>query len=195
MESRQSQTPRPTPLQERLDDLAELIGRVGLIMALLLFLTLAMMESFRVMRGYAHFNVQHFLDYFLLCVAIIVVAVPEGLPLAVTIALAYSQNKMHDDNNQVRRLRACETMGNATQICSDKTGTLTQNVMSVVQGYIGMTYFTVAHPGDVPEPILLSPSLSAVLHDRLVEGIAVNSSSEKVVMSDETKEGLATEPY
>jgi P-type E1-E2 ATPase len=64
-------------------------------------------------------------------VTIIVVAVPEGLPLAVTISLAFSVNKMKDENNLVKHLQCCEIMGNATNICSDKTGTLTQNIMSV----------------------------------------------------------------
>ena len=61
---------------------------------------------------------------------------PEGLPLAVTLSLAYSTSKMMDDNNLIRVLAACETMGNATTICSDKTGTLTQNRMTVVEGWI-----------------------------------------------------------
>ena len=65
--------------------------------------------------------------------SIIVVAVPEGLPLAVTIALAYSVNKMKDENNLVRYLQACETMGGANNICSDKTGTLTKNLMTVTR--------------------------------------------------------------
>lgn len=61
----------------------------------------------------------------MLGIIIVVIAVPEGLPLAVTISLAYSVNKMKDENNLVRTLRSCETMGNANNICSDKTGTLT----------------------------------------------------------------------
>lgn len=69
-------------------------------------------------------------------VTVLVVAVPEGLPLAVTLSLAYSVKKMMKDNNLVRHLDACETMGNATAICSDKTGTLTTNRMTVVQSYI-----------------------------------------------------------
>ncbi|KAG1139603.1 hypothetical protein G6F36_015931 [Rhizopus arrhizus] len=67
-------------------------------------------------------------------VTIVVVAVPEGLPLAVTLALAYATQRMLKDNNLVRVLAACETMGNATTVCSDKTGTLTQNKMTVVAG-------------------------------------------------------------
>ncbi len=63
------------------------------------------------------------------------VAIPEGLPLAVTISLAYSVQRMQADNNLVRHMAACETMGGATNICSDKTGTLTENLMTVTQGF------------------------------------------------------------
>lgn len=71
-----------------------------------------------------------------MAVSIIVVAVPEGLPLAVTIALAYSVGKMKDENNLVRYLQACETMGGADNICSDKTGTLTKNLMTVTRIFV-----------------------------------------------------------
>lgn len=74
---------------------------------------------------------------FITAVTIIVVAIPEGLPLAVTISLAYSTRKMLKDNNLIRVLAACETMGNATDICSDKTGTLTENRMTVTKGWFG----------------------------------------------------------
>jgi magnesium-transporting ATPase (P-type) len=80
---------------------------------------------------------EHMLRAFIMAVTIIVVAVPEGLPLAVTLSLAYSTTKMMDDNNLIRVLAACETMGNATTICSDKTGTLTQNRMTVVEAWMG----------------------------------------------------------
>lgn len=69
--------------------------------------------------------------YFIIAVTVVVVAVPEGLPLAVTISLAFSVSKMKQENNLVRKLEASETMGGADQICTDKTGTLTQNKMSV----------------------------------------------------------------
>ncbi len=75
-------------------------------------------------------------DAFIIAVSIIVVAVPEGLPLAVTIALAYSVGKMREENNLVRYLQACETMGGADNICSDKTGTLTKNIMAVTRIFI-----------------------------------------------------------
>ncbi|ESO99441.1 hypothetical protein LOTGIDRAFT_186814 [Lottia gigantea] len=78
-----------------------------------------------------------FVKYFIIGVTVLVVAVPEGLPLAVTLALAYSVKKMMKDNNLVRHLDACETMGNATAICSDKTGTLTTNRMTAVKSYLG----------------------------------------------------------
>ena len=73
-------------------------------------------------------------------VAIIVVAVPEGLPLAVMISLAYSIQRMLKDNNDVKRLSACEIMGGANNICSDKTGTLTLNQMKVTKVWAGKDY-------------------------------------------------------
>jgi magnesium-transporting ATPase (P-type) len=88
--------------------------------------------------NYANWNwmkLKDLVSFFIDSVTIIVVAVPEGLPLAVTIALAYSVRKMQKDKNLVRVMAACETMGGATNICSDKTGTLTLNVMTVVDGY------------------------------------------------------------
>lgn len=76
-------------------------------------------------------TVKELIADFIVGISIIVVAVPEGLPLAVTIALAYSVSKMKDENNLVRYLQACETMGGVNNICSDKTGTLTKNHMTV----------------------------------------------------------------
>ena len=75
-------------------------------------------------------------NYFILSITVVVVAVPEGLPLAVTISLAYSVMKMKKENNLVRRLDASETMGGANEICTDKTGTLTKNQMTVQAIYL-----------------------------------------------------------
>lgn len=76
------------------------------------------------------------MEYFIIAISIVVVAVPEGLPLSVTIALAYSVGKMKEENNLVRYLQACETMGGADNICSDKTGTLTRNLMTVTKIFV-----------------------------------------------------------
>src|SRR5205807_10431306 len=81
------------------------------------------------------------LNYFVMMVIIIVVAVPEGLPMSVTVSLALAMRKMTRANSLVRQLVACETIGSATVICSDKTGTLTQNKMTVVRlGWDGLTF-------------------------------------------------------
>ncbi|CAM6016725.1 unnamed protein product, partial [Sphagnum balticum] len=126
-----------TPLQVRLNSLATTIGKVGLAVAGLVF-------GILVIRFLSQVNFKHFtgddgntlVDYFAIAVTIVVVAVPEGLPLAVTLTLAYSMAKMMDDRALVRHLSACETMGSATTICSDKTGTLTMNMMTVVENWI-----------------------------------------------------------
>ncbi|KAJ8302063.1 hypothetical protein KUTeg_021050 [Tegillarca granosa] len=120
--------------------------------------------------------IELFVGYFIIGVTVLVVAVPEGLPLAVTLALAYSVRKMMDDNNLVRHLDACETMGNATAICSDKTGTLTTNRMTVVQSYIGgVHYKSVPNYGTLPD----------TFKELIVEGISVNSGYTSRVLPSE----------
>lgn len=128
-----------TPLQSKLNILAEYIAKLGLAAGLLLFVVLFIkfLAQLHSIQGGSQSKGQQFLQIFIVAVTIVVVAVPEGLPLAVTLALAFATTRMMKDNNLVRVLRACETMGNATTICSDKTGTLTQNKMSVVAGTIG----------------------------------------------------------
>ncbi|KAK2761537.1 hypothetical protein FQN54_001365 [Arachnomyces sp. PD_36] len=130
-----------TPLQSKLNVLAEYIAKLGLASGLLLFVVLFIkfLAQLSSIEGGAEAKGQAFLQIFIVAVTIIVVAVPEGLPLAVTLALAFATTRMLRDNNLVRLLRACETMGNATTICSDKTGTLTQNKMTVVAGTFGTT--------------------------------------------------------
>lgn len=128
-----------TPLQSKLNDLAEYIAKIGSAAALLLFIILLI--KFLAQLPHDHSSPaekgQQFMTILITAVTIVVVAVPEGLPLAVTLALAYATKRMLKDRNLVRVLKSCETMGNATTVCSDKTGTLTQNVMTVVAGSIG----------------------------------------------------------
>lgn len=121
-----------TPLNEQLDRLGTLIARVSYGIAFLVIVG-------RVMMYFLHYDFEwvHFVSYVLqtvmISVTLIVVAVPEGLPMAVTLSLAYSMRRMLKTNNLVRKMHACETMGAATVICTDKTGTLTQNVMHVYE--------------------------------------------------------------
>ena len=128
-----------TPLQSKLNVLAEYIAKLGLAAGLTLFIVLFIkfLAQLSSVQGGAAAKGEQFLQIFIVAVTVVVVAVPEGLPLAVTLALAFATTRMLRDNNLVRLLRACETMGNATTICSDKTGTLTQNKMSVVAGTVG----------------------------------------------------------
>ena len=126
-----------TPLQEKLAVLADQIGMVGMYAASLTFLSLLFHLLWATMKGqHQLFSMEvanSLVEYFIIAVSILVLAVPEGLPLAVTIALAYSVGKMKDQNNLVRYLAACQTMGGANNICSDKTGTLTKNQMTVTK--------------------------------------------------------------
>ena len=130
-----------TPLQVKLARMANWIGYLGTAAAGLLFFILLIRflaglpgnTNTPAIKGSA------FLNILITAITIIVVAVPEGLPVAVTLALSFATKQMLKENNLVRHLRACETMGNATTICSDKTGTLTQNKMTVVAGTWGST--------------------------------------------------------
>jgi Ca2+-transporting ATPase len=128
-----------TPLQEKLSDLADLISKVGYAAAILIFLALFVLG---IAKGEISWEKLwsdplavsgHILHYFMYMVIIIVVAVPEGLPMSVTVSLSMAMRKMTRANSLVRQLVACETVGSTTVICSDKTGTLTQNKMQVVQ--------------------------------------------------------------
>jgi len=117
-----------TPFQAKLEVIADKIGLFGVYAATLTFLAL-------VIRGWIHLAksdlpfwsnaIRGTSNALILGVAIVAVAIPEGLPLAVTISLAYSVGQMFKENNLVRRLEASETMGGANEICTDKTGTLT----------------------------------------------------------------------
>ncbi|KAF9457841.1 hypothetical protein BDZ94DRAFT_1325934 [Collybia nuda] len=131
-----------TPLQLKLNHLAELIAKIGSLAGLLLFS--ALMIRFFVQLGTnepARTPSEKgitFVNILIIAVTLIVVAVPEGLPLAVTLALAFATKRMTYEKLLVRVLGSCETMANASVICTDKTGTLTQNVMTVVAGSVGI---------------------------------------------------------
>ncbi|EPY74682.1 Plasma membrane calcium-transporting ATPase 3 isoform 35-like protein [Camelus ferus] len=174
-------------LQGKLTKLAVQIGKAGLVMSAITVIILVLyfvIETFVVdgrvwLAECTPVYVQYFVKFFIIGVTVLVVAVPEGLPLAVTISLAYSVKKMMRDNNLVRHLDACETMGNATAICSDKTGTLTTNRMTVVQSYLGDTHYK-----EVPAPSALTPKIL----DLLVHAISINSAYTTKILPPE-KEG------
>lgn len=123
-----------TPLNVQLDKLAKLVSKFGIgisVAAFLIFLVHDVVTD-SVWRGDDYFRMAEIvLRYFMMAVTLIVMAVPEGLPMAVTLALALNMRRMLKSNNLVRKLHACETMGAVTVICTDKTGTLTENRMQV----------------------------------------------------------------
>ena len=166
-----------TPLNEQLDGLSDWITKVSYGFAVLIVVGRIVMyfvtngtSCFGSMEQIAPF-VAYVLQTLMIAVTLVVVAVPEGLPMAVTLSLAYSMRRMLKTNNLVRKMHACETMGATTVICTDKTGTLTQNLMSVEEM---QTY------GEVNE---------AILH----EGIAVNSTAS-IDFSDAQKPQILGNP-
>ncbi|EXJ82097.1 Ca2+-transporting ATPase [Capronia coronata CBS 617.96] len=177
-----------TPLQSKLNVLAEYIAKLGLAAGLLLFVVLFIkfLVELKDIDGGAQSKGQRFLQIFIVAVTVVVVAVPEGLPLAVTLALAFATTRMLKDNNLVRLLRACETMGNATTICSDKTGTLTQNKMSVVAG----TLSTASRFGDKQVPINATAAADEKLEGPDTVTNDVSSTEFMATLSSETKQLL-----
>ncbi|KAM9533568.1 plasma membrane calcium-transporting ATPase 2 isoform 10-T15 [Guaruba guarouba] len=176
-------------LQGKLTKLAVQIGKAGLVMSAITVIILVLyfaIDTFVINKKQwlpecTPVYVQYFVKFFIIGVTVLVVAVPEGLPLAVTISLAYSVKKMMKDNNLVRHLDACETMGNATAICSDKTGTLTTNRMTVVQAYVGDVHYK-----EIPDP----DSVPAKTLELLVNAIAINSAYTTKILPPEKEGGL-----
>ena len=174
-----------TPLQVKLAKMANWIGYLGTSAAGLLFFILL----FRFLAGLSSNTDtsakkgQTFLDILIVAITIIVVAVPEGLPVAVTLALSFATKKMFKENNLVRHLRACETMGNATTICSDKTGTLTQNKMTVVAGLVGSeVYFAPDTDLNDEDKLVITfeaafGKLSPSVRNLLLQSLAINSTA------------------
>ena len=164
-----------TPLQKMLGELAILIGKIGTVVAAACFIVLVA-SHFSKNSGFGLKDINHILEFFIFAITIIVVAVPEGLPLAVTISLAYSMMKMMKENNFVRVLEACETMGGATAICSDKTGTLTENRMTVIKCWLS---------GVLNETVPKGDDIDPMLRDILADGISINSKAHLLLKEDQ----------
>ena len=152
-----------TPLNEQLDRLGTLITRVSLgIAALIIIGRLSLFFINMVEFDWLRF-VTFFLQTIMIAVTLLVVSIPEGLPMAVTLSLAYSMRRMLKTNNLVRKMHACETMGATTVVCTDKTGTLTENQMRIYRtDFFGL-----------PEQRLDDSVMSRLVE----EGIAVNSTA------------------
>ncbi|KAI9013962.1 PMCA-type calcium-translocating P-type ATPase [Phycomyces nitens] len=197
--------PETTPLQEKLNHLAETIAKLGSAAGLLMLVVLLIRYFVKWRYGVpspASAIVQGIMNIIIVVVTIVVVAVPEGLPLAVTLALAYATQRMLKDNNLVRVLAACETMGNATTVCSDKTGTLTQNKMSVVAGTFGSSFRFIKevplNRKDLHDITAVGQKAPRQILNLLNQGIAVNSSAfesvddngAKVLVGNKTETAL-----
>ncbi|KAI9272607.1 PMCA-type calcium-translocating P-type ATPase [Sporodiniella umbellata] len=185
-----------TPLQVKLDTLATQIANIGLFVAVSLFLLLLIKFGLELYHGNVPtgFGLYHkqkptvasgiasrLMSILILSITVVVVAVPEGLPLAVTLALAYATQKMLKDNNLVRSLAACETMGSVTAICSDKTGTLTQNKMEVVAGTFGSSCRFLKHPPQSRHDLIpihkIASELPFSVQNLIQESILLNSTA------------------
>ncbi|MDR0961759.1 MAG: calcium-translocating P-type ATPase, PMCA-type [Mediterranea sp.] len=173
------ETEEPTPLNIQLTRLAKLISKIGFSAAGIAFV-IFFVKDVLLVYPFASFHsfadwlpaVQATLKYFMMAVTLIVVSVPEGLPMSVTLSLALNMRRMLSTNNLVRKMHACETMGAITVICTDKTGTLTQNLMQVHEAvFYGLT-----------EQKLTDNTLSNLIK----EGISVNSTA---FLEEEAGEG------
>lgn len=142
-----------------MEEIANDIGKFGLISAIFIIVVMLIRLAIVLIinknwdTGRDLVKILHF---FIIGITVIVVAIPEGLPLSVTLSLAFSVKKMLEDQNLVRRMEACETMGGANNICSDKTGTLTMNKMILTEIWNGKTIKI-----DTYAETLLESSLSA----------------------------------
>jgi Ca2+-transporting ATPase len=184
-----------TPLQVKLNGVATIIGQIGLVFAILTFLVLLVRllidKGMHVgLLNWSANDALTIVNYFAIAVTIIVVAVPEGLPLAVTLSLAFAMKKLMNDKALVRHLAACETMGSATCICTDKTGTLTTNHMIVHKVWISDASKSVN--GDTIVNKLKAATSESVM-EILIQGIFLNTGSE-VVKGDDGKRNILGTP-
>ncbi|PUZ62886.1 hypothetical protein GQ55_3G022600 [Panicum hallii var. hallii] len=183
-----------TPLQVKLNGVATIIGKIGLVFATLTFVVL--MVRFLIEKGltvglskWYSTDALTIVNYFATAVTIIVVAVPEGLPLAVTLSLAFAMKKLMNDKALVRHLSACETMGSAGTICTDKTGTLTTNHMVVDKIWIAEVSKSVSGNNTLED---LNSVISPTTLGLLLQGIFENTSAEVVKEKDGRQNVLGT---
>lgn len=183
-----------TPLQVKLNGVATIIGKIGLFFAVVTFAVLAQgLVTRKYQEGeylsWSGDDAMELLEYFAIAVTIVVVAVPEGLPLAVTLSLAFAMKKMMNDKALVRHLAACETMGSATAICSDKTGTLTTNHMTVVKACV---CGHVNEVGSSEKAASMCSQISDTAVETLLQSIFNNTGGEVVINQDGKLEILGT---
>ncbi|NMB78834.1 MAG: calcium-translocating P-type ATPase, PMCA-type, partial [Methanomicrobiales archaeon] len=174
-----------TPLEQKLETLAGVISKFGYAMAILICASLFIkgMVTGEV-TGLNLDTVNNVLHYFMLAVVIIVAAVPEGLPMSVALSISLAMRKMTRANCLVRRLIACETIGSATTICTDKTGTLTKNQMEVVAAPKGKPVVPDTVPAQPAEWITLNAALNGTAHLEEREGkvIVIGNSTEGALL-------------
>jgi Ca2+-transporting ATPase len=167
-----------TVLQGKLKIVAVLIGKVGFAAGISTFIALTIRTALKcsaAMNCGSNYAINHFVENFVIGITVVVVAVPEGLPLAVTISLAFSMFKMIQDKCFVRHLDASETMGEATCICTDKTGTLTENRMTVVKVLVGEKVYYGEGSGESTAKAFSLNTFESKARDIIAEGICLNS--------------------
>jgi Ca2+-transporting ATPase len=174
-----------TPLEQKLEALARIISKFGYAMAILICVTLLIRGVF--VGEVTGFNIEtadNILHYFMLAVVVVVAAVPEGLPMSVALSLSLAMRKMTRVNCLVRRLIACETIGSATTICTDKTGTLTKNQMEVVESSVGGPVHAFEMPSTQAMWVTLNAAVNSTAHLEEREGkiIVIGNSTEGALL-------------
>ncbi len=174
-----------TPLEQKLEALAHVISRFGYAMAILICSTL-LIRGIMIgeVTGFNLDTANNILHYFMLSVVIVVAAVPEGLPMSVALSLSLAMQKMTRANCLVRRLIACETIGSATTICTDKTGTLTKNQMEVVESPAGKPSDSLDLPQTPAQWITLNAAVNGTAHleERDERIIVIGNSTEGALL-------------
>ena len=192
-----------TPLQVKLANLAKMLSMVGATVAavtVVVMIALHLVTFFTRGTAWDDEDWAFVVQAFITGVAILVLAIPEGLPLSVTISLAYSVKKMMKDNNLVRHLSACETMGGANTICSDKTGTLTQNKMTVMQGWVYndkedaklMNALTTGSEEEYAAFIANCTAMNATVKDLLIDDAVLNNEGFLATDEDGKEKGVGS---